>query len=80
MSFSAKAGLVVDNSKLIEWASGNGYLRVPTVREPGEYAVRGGLIDLYPVGMETPYRFDFFGWSSKASAPSMPRRSGRPAM
>ncbi|HQZ12043.1 MAG TPA: transcription-repair coupling factor [Devosia sp.] len=61
MSFAAKAGLVVDSNRLIEWAAGNGYLRVPTVREPGEYAVRGGLIDLYPAGMETPYRFDFFG-------------------
>jgi transcription-repair coupling factor (superfamily II helicase) len=61
MSFSAKAGLVVDSNKLIDWAAGNGYLRVPTVREPGEYAVRGGLIDLYAAGTETPYRFDFFG-------------------
>jgi len=61
MSFSAKAGLVVDSEKLIAWAAGNGYLRVPTVRETGEFAVRGGLIDLYPAGLEAPLRFDFFG-------------------
>lgn len=61
MSFSAKAGAVVDSEKLIAWAAGNGYLRVPTVREAGEYAVRGGLIDLYAAGSETPLRFDFFG-------------------
>lgn len=61
MSFAAKAGQVVDSEKLIQWASLNGYLRVPTVREQGEYAVRGGIIDLYPASMETPLRFDFFG-------------------
>ncbi|MEO8757293.1 MAG: transcription-repair coupling factor [Devosia sp.] len=63
MSFTAKSGQVVDSEKLIMWASLNGYLRVPTVREQGEYAVRGGLVDLYPASMETPLRFDFFGKS-----------------
>ncbi|HTJ56846.1 MAG TPA: transcription-repair coupling factor [Devosiaceae bacterium] len=61
MSFTAKAGQVVDSERLIAWAAGNGYLRVPTVRETGEFAVRGGLVDLYPAGMESPLRFDFFG-------------------
>ncbi len=61
MSFAAAAGQVVDSERLIAWASGNGYLRVPTVRETGEYAVRGGLVDLYPAGVESPLRFDFFG-------------------
>jgi len=31
------------------------------VREPGEYAVRGGILDLFPAGLEQPVRFDFFG-------------------
>src|SRR3569832_114037 len=61
MSYADKAGQVVDSEKLIQWASLNGYLRVPTVRETGEYAVRGGIIDLYPASLETPLRFDFFG-------------------
>ncbi|MBL8592059.1 MAG: transcription-repair coupling factor [Devosia sp.] len=61
MSFAAAAGQVVDSEKLIAWAAGSGYLRVPTVRETGEYAVRGGLVDLYPAGTESPLRFDFFG-------------------
>ncbi|HEX4298726.1 MAG TPA: CarD family transcriptional regulator, partial [Devosia sp.] len=61
MSFAAQAGQVVDSDRLILWASLNGYLRVPTVRETGEYAVRGGLVDLFPASMETPLRFDFFG-------------------
>ncbi|ODT69685.1 MAG: transcription-repair coupling factor [Pelagibacterium sp. SCN 63-23] len=61
MSFSAAIGRVVDSDKLVAWAANNGYLRVPTVRESGEYAVRGGLVDLYPAGAEAPLRFDFFG-------------------
>ncbi len=61
MSFSARPGQVVDSDRLVAWAAGNGYLRVPTVRETGEFAVRGGLIDLFPPGAEQPLRFDFFG-------------------
>ncbi len=61
MSFAAASGQVVDSEKLIAWAAGNGYLRVPTVHEQGEFAVRGGLVDLYPAGAESPLRFDFFG-------------------
>src|SRR5690606_11959508 len=61
MSFSAAVGRIVDSEKLIAWAARNGYLRVPTVRESGEYAVRGGLVDLYPASAEAPLRFDFFG-------------------
>ena len=36
-------------------------VRASTVREPGEYAVRGGILDLYPPGMDMPVRLDFFG-------------------
>ncbi|MGE5271591.1 MAG: transcription-repair coupling factor [Thiohalocapsa sp.] len=39
----------------------NGYNRTETVREPGEYAVRGGIVDLWPAGAEQPIRLDFFG-------------------
>jgi len=39
----------------------NGYARASTVRTPGEFAVRGGLIDVYPPGAGEPLRFDFFG-------------------
>jgi len=61
MSFSAAVGSVVDSDRLVAWAANNGYLRVPTVRESGEFAVRGGLVDLFPASMEAPLRFDFFG-------------------
>ncbi|HEX3952410.1 MAG TPA: transcription-repair coupling factor, partial [Stellaceae bacterium] len=39
----------------------NGYFRTETVREPGEFAVRGGIVDLYPAGAAQPVRLDFFG-------------------
>ncbi len=39
----------------------NGYIRTDTVREPGEFAVRGGIVDLYPAGAAQPVRLDFFG-------------------
>ena len=39
----------------------NGYVRTDTVREPGEFAVRGGIVDLYPAGAAEPLRLDFFG-------------------
>lgn len=38
-----------------------GYTHVSQVVSPGEYAVRGGLIDLYPMGSAVPYRVDLFG-------------------
>jgi transcription-repair coupling factor (superfamily II helicase) len=38
-----------------------GYTHVSQVVSPGEYAVRGGLIDLFPMGSAVPYRVDLFG-------------------
>ena len=38
-----------------------GYSHVSQVVSPGEYAVRGGLIDLFPMGSLVPYRVDLFG-------------------
>jgi transcription-repair coupling factor (superfamily II helicase) len=39
----------------------NGYVRTDTVHDQGEYAVRGGIVDLYPSGEEHALRLDFFG-------------------
>ena len=38
-----------------------GFPQSPTVTEPGEFAVRGGLIDVWPPGRPAPVRLDFFG-------------------
>ena len=51
--------LAMDN--IAAWLEHNGYNRTSTVREPGEYAVRGGILDLFPAGLDQPVRFDFFG-------------------
>ena len=37
-----------------------GYVSVPQVTEHGEYAVRGSILDVFPMGSQTPYRVDFF--------------------
>jgi transcription-repair coupling factor (superfamily II helicase) len=38
-----------------------GFSQTPTVTEPGDYAVRGGIIDIYPPGEAAPVRLDLFG-------------------
>ncbi len=60
-SFSAAPGNVVKLDELAHWLEANGFLRASTVRETGEYAQRGGLIDLFPPGLPSPIRLDFFG-------------------
>jgi transcription-repair coupling factor (superfamily II helicase) len=47
--------------ELIQRLSRSGFQRAGVVMEPGEYAVRGGILDLYPPGRTTPVRLDFFG-------------------
>ncbi|WP_096176495.1 transcription-repair coupling factor [Cohaesibacter sp. ES.047] len=60
-SWSGKPGNSVDMDDLIVWLEANGFLRTPTVREHGEYAARGGILDLFAPGAEEPVRLDFFG-------------------
>lgn len=58
---SAKVGGQLNTEHLLHYLAQNGYIRSETVREAGEYAVRGGLIDLYPAGYDDPVRIDLFG-------------------
>ncbi len=51
----------VDMDRLTTFLAANGYNRTGTVREVGEYAIRGNLIDLYPPESELPLRIDLFG-------------------
>ncbi|MFN3960573.1 MAG: DEAD/DEAH box helicase, partial [Parvularculaceae bacterium] len=60
-AFAAFPGETVPIEKLTHYLAANGYTRASTVREAGEFAVRGGLIDLFPPGAEEPIRLDFFG-------------------
>ena len=57
----ARVGEPLAPERLTAFFVANGYLRSDTVGEPGEYAVRGGLIDVFPPGAEQPLRLDFFG-------------------
>ena len=59
--FCAKVGDDVRREDLESYLSRNGYIRASTVVEPGDYAVRGGLIDIFPPTRKTPLRLDFFG-------------------
>ena len=56
-----KAGADVAMDDIVGWLEENAFLRTPTVREAGEYAVRGGIVDLFAPGAEGPVRLDFFG-------------------
>jgi len=48
-------------SRLAEMLQANGYVRTDTVHDRGEFAIRGGIVDLFPGGEEQPLRLDFFG-------------------
>src|ERR1700730_9747753 len=60
-SLAAAPGNVLAMDGITKWLELNGYNRTATVREPGDYAVRGGIVDLYPPGIGDPVRLDFFG-------------------
>src|SRR5690606_7826312 len=60
-SLSVAPGHVIDMKSIVSWLEPNGFLRASTVREPGEYAVRGGILDLFAPGTVLPVRLDFFG-------------------
>lgn len=60
-ALSVAPGHRVPMDSIVSWLEHNGYNRTSTVREPGEYAVRGGILDLFPAGLDQPVRFDFFG-------------------
>jgi len=51
----------IPRDRLISHLQHNGYQRSETVREAGEYAVRGGILDVFPTGSSEPVRLDFFG-------------------
>src|SRR5207302_338941 len=60
-SLSAAPGNVIAMDGVTAWLELNGFARASTVREAGDYAVRGGIIDLFAPGMAEPVRLDFFG-------------------
>jgi len=59
-TFEFKVKQKLDEAKLKAQLTLAGYSHVTQVVSPGEYAVRGGLIDLFPMGSLVPYRVDLF--------------------
>ncbi len=60
-SLAVKPGQVLPGDKLQGFLIANGYARTGTVVDSGDFAVRGGLIDIFPPGHDEPVRLDFFG-------------------
>ncbi|MCY1668783.1 transcription-repair coupling factor [Rhizobium sp. SL86] len=61
LAFSAKPGNTIRMDDIAARLERNGFDRVSTVREVGEFAVRGGILDVFVPGTEEPVRLDFFG-------------------
>lgn len=57
----ARAGQRCVPRELAEWLADAGYVRTEAIENPCEFAVRGGLIDVFPPGGAVPVRLDFFG-------------------
>ncbi len=78
-TISARASGRISMDHIVQVLARGGFERVTTVRERGEYAVRGGILDLFAPGEEEPVRLDFFGdtlESIRAFDPATQRTTG----
>ncbi len=60
-SFTARVNSRIDEAALKQYLVRMGFTQSPTVMEAGDYAVRGGIIDIFPPGEAGPVRLDLFG-------------------
>ena len=60
-SFTFRSGENLAADALFTYLEGNGFTRSGTVMEAGDYAVRGGIVDIFPPGSAEPVRLDLFG-------------------
>ena len=60
-AFLADVGHRMDMDALLAYLSRMGFSRAPAASEPGDYAIRGGIIDIFPPGQSGPVRLDLFG-------------------
>ena len=60
-ALEVREGQTIGFDTLKSFLAKNSYTHTTTVMETGEYAVRGGIIDLFPAGFDNPLRVDFFG-------------------
>ncbi len=69
LEITIRVGEETSFDDLVRRAVESGYERAHSVESPGEIAVRGGIIDLFPFEMDQPVRFDFFGNSVESIRP-----------
>ncbi|HCK76790.1 MAG TPA: transcription-repair coupling factor, partial [Gammaproteobacteria bacterium] len=60
-TFNLSRGTAIDPLRLRDRLADAGYLGVSQVMSEGEYAIRGGIIDVFPMGADSPFRLDLFG-------------------
>ncbi|AUQ74438.1 transcription-repair coupling factor [Phaeobacter piscinae] len=60
-AFVAEVDRRIDEGALRSYLTRMGFTKSPTVMEPGDFAVRGGIIDIFPPGQSGPVRLDLFG-------------------
>lgn len=60
-AFTLSKGMQLDQNVLIRFLVHNGYNRLGKAMEPGEFAVRGSIIDIFPAGNTEGIRLDLFG-------------------
>ena len=59
--FETRPGQELDMGRLQNYLAANGYSKTETVRDKGEYAIRGGVVDLFAPSEALPVRLDMFG-------------------
>ncbi len=47
--------------EIVEWLVDKGFISMPQITMPGEYSLRGGILDIFPHGADMPVRVEFFG-------------------
>ncbi|MDE6100894.1 MAG: transcription-repair coupling factor, partial [Paramuribaculum sp.] len=60
-TLTLSAGIPADMTQTVKWLRSNGFSEVDYVYEPGQFAVRGSILDIFGYSHELPYRIDFFG-------------------
>ena len=58
---SIKQGETIDVDKMLAGFVEHGFVRTDFVYQPGQFAIRGGIVDIYSFGNEKPYRLELFG-------------------
>jgi len=61
LSRDLRVGAMVEREPFLRWLSDAGYRRVELVEAPGEFAARGGIVDVYPPTLAAPVRAEFWG-------------------